>query len=124
MLIPYEELLITGDKESKLIRPTLYDLLAHRAFDYFANNETYLTQPAYVFKIDNPEYLSDNKNFASLNILSADSTADKLYALRLMQELITFHLKDPEPTALIQADIKRLQFVKQMRCLHLKTACI
>ncbi|MFZ1611740.1 MAG: alpha-2-macroglobulin family protein [Chitinophagales bacterium] len=113
LLIPYEELLITGDKESKLIRPTLYDLLAHRAFDYFANNETYLTQPAYVFKIDNPEYLSDNKNFASLNILSADSTADKLYALRLMQELITFHLKDPEPTALIQADIKRLQFVKQ-----------
>lgn len=112
-LIPYEPILINGDVESKMLRPTLYDLLAHRAFDYFANNETYISQPAYVFTIDDPTYLADNKFFAAMQISAQDSAADKLFALQLMQELIRFHLKDPDPAALIQADIKRLQFVKQ-----------
>lgn len=112
LLQPYEDILIKGDAESRILRPTLYDLLAHRAFDYFANSSTYLTKPAYSFTIDNPDFLADNKYFASLDIASVDSTADKLYALQLMQQLIAFHLKDPEPSALIQADLKRLQFVK------------
>ena len=34
------------------IRPTLYDLLAHRAIEYFNNDERDIKKPAYAFEID------------------------------------------------------------------------
>ncbi len=44
-LDPYDPILDTA-KGSKLLRPTLYDFLAHRALDYFMNNEIEVTKPA------------------------------------------------------------------------------
>lgn len=112
-VVQYEYILQTGDKESRLLRPTLYDLLAHRAFDYFANDETYLSQPTYAFALDKEIYFADNKAFADIQITSKDTTSNKLYALDILRTLLRFHLKDPEPSALIDADLKRLQFIWQ-----------
>ncbi len=44
---------ITTESNSDELRPTLYDFLAHRAIDYFTNEKSYLTQPAYKFELDN-----------------------------------------------------------------------
>jgi hypothetical protein len=111
-LAKYNELLIT-QKNSKTFRPTLYDLLAHDALNFFKTNETTITKPAYKFEIDSPKFLGHAKAFSRLTIESKDSTSLQLKALKLYQDLIQFHLKDTSPEALADVDIQRLKFIKQ-----------
>ena len=95
--------ILTTSEGSKKFRPTLYDFLAHRAVDFFMNEEPEITKPAYAFEIDNPNYFSSYSEFQKLQIYSQDSTAMKFYALKLMQDLIAFHNNDKNPQALIDA---------------------
>ncbi|WP_418510861.1 alpha-2-macroglobulin family protein [Corallibacter sp.] len=108
----YDELLIL-QKNSKTFRPTLFDLLAHNALDFYKTNENSITKPAYKFEIDNPKYLSDVKTFSRLEIISKDTTSLQLQALKIFQDLIQFHLKDKSPEALVDVDIERLNFVAE-----------
>ena len=94
-------------------RPVLFDFLAHRAIDFFMDEKTYLTKPNYKFELDNEDLFSNAEKFASLPLESRDSASTKLWTLKLMQEVIRFHLSDANPTALIDADLKRLEFVHQ-----------
>lgn len=49
--------IITADK-SKIFRPTLYDLLANRAIDFFSKDFADLTQPQNAFNINNLQYFN------------------------------------------------------------------
>ena len=100
----------TGMGDDKL-RPTLYDFLAHRAIDYFMDEKSYLAKPAYRFELDTEGSFKDAEGFVKEKFVSQDSTSDKLWALRLMQDVMRFHLADAEPNALIDVDLKRLGFV-------------
>ncbi|RXJ49521.1 alpha-2-macroglobulin family protein [Gelidibacter gilvus] len=110
-LVNYDELLQLS-KNSKQYRPTLFDFLNHNALEFYQTDENSITQPAYKFQIDNPEFLLDAKTFAGLNIRHQDSTSLQLKALKIYQDLITFHFKDKVPYALANVDIQRLHFVK------------
>jgi hypothetical protein len=77
------------------------------------DEEPGITKPAYAFTINSPDYLRDAESFSKLNIVSKDSMAYKYYALRIFQQLISFHLNDNNKNALIDVDLKRLQFVYQ-----------
>lgn len=101
----------TGGEGVDDLRPTLYDFLAHRAIDHFSNEQTYLNAPAYRFYLDQPEYFAPAAAFAALDISSRDSTSFHLKALTLLQDLIQRHLKDADPKAMLDADLKRLDFV-------------
>ncbi|MEO6348576.1 MAG: MG2 domain-containing protein, partial [Aquaticitalea sp.] len=103
--------ILSEQADSKLFRPTLYDLLAHNALDFYETDENSITQPAYKFEIDSPDYLEEAKDFASLSITSKDSTSLQLQALKLYQKLIAFHLKDTDSNALVNVDIERLKFI-------------
>ena len=103
--------ILMEQKNSKSFRPTLYDLLAHNALEFYKTDENSITQPSYKFEIDNPTYLKEAKDFSTLNITAKDSTSLQLHALKLYQKLIVFHLKDKEPYALVDVDIERLNFV-------------
>lgn len=98
-------------KQSQKFRPTLYDLLAHRAIDFFCNSETQLTKPVYAFEIDRNDYFADVNDFIKLAITTKDSLSFEYYALELMQDLLKFHAGDANPQALIDADLKRLIFI-------------
>jgi hypothetical protein len=52
-LTSYEPIIIKGNV--RYLRPTLYDLLAHRALDYFKSDEQDIKKPAYAFEIDQPQ---------------------------------------------------------------------
>ena len=108
----YDDILIT-QKDSKLFRPTLYDFLNHNALDFYKTNETTITKPAYKFEIDNQEFLGDANTFSKLKIESKDSASLQLNALKIYQDLIQFHLKDKDASALADVNIERLLFVKQ-----------
>nr|MCU0391536.1 MG2 domain-containing protein [Thermoflexibacter sp.] len=100
-----------GRDKNRNLRPTLYDLLAHRAVDFFSNTEPEITRPIYKFELDKAEYFANAKDFAQLKIESKDTSAMKLQAIVLLQDLIKFHQNDTNKDALADADLKRIGFV-------------
>jgi len=106
----YDAVIIKGNG-TRRFRPTLYDFLAHRAIDFFTNEDYNLTQPADHFELNNEEYFQPSQQFAKLTIKSKDSLSFDYYAINLLQDLIEFHLNDANPDALIDVELKRLQFV-------------
>jgi uncharacterized protein YfaS (alpha-2-macroglobulin family) len=108
----YEAVLIPGTLNGRKFRPTLYDFLAHRAVDFYMNEENSLTQPAYSFKLDKSDYLSDYEQFANLKLATKDTLSFHFQALEILQQILAFHKNDADKTALADADLKRLRFVK------------
>lgn len=109
----YKELL-TEAKGSKVFRPTLYDLLAHRAIDYFNDDKRNIPEPALAFSIDNKSYFSDATAFTKLKLNDADKNSGTYNAIKKFQELLAFKLnKYNSLDELADADLKRIQFVKE-----------
>ncbi|QNE40522.1 hypothetical protein F1C16_13600 [Hymenobacter sp. NBH84] len=105
-----------GDIEGRALRPTLYDLLAHRAVDGLENDEFYVTRPAEQFELKNPALLSPAADFARLPLQApkADSLNGQFHALRVLQQLTQFRLTDTKnQAALADVDLQRLRFVWQ-----------
>lgn len=107
----YDAIIIKGNVRH--LRPTLYDLLAYRALEYFENDERNITKPAYAFEINQASAFDPASDFVNRKFPTNDSLSLQQKALLIYQELIRFHLKDKKPNALIDADIKRIQFVKE-----------
>ncbi|WP_417867029.1 alpha-2-macroglobulin family protein [Xanthomarina gelatinilytica] len=105
--------ILNEQTNSKHYRPTLYDLLAHNALEFYQTHENSITKPAYKFEIDDEAYLSDSKTFSKLELRSKDSTSLELQALKIYQDLIQFHLKNNQLEALTDANILRYNFVEQ-----------
>ncbi len=99
------------DLDSEKYRPTLFDLLAFRAADFYRTNEAGLTQPADFFSLSDEKYFAAAADFANRPITTTDSLSFKYRALLLYRQIIAFHLHDADPTALIDADMQRLDFV-------------
>jgi hypothetical protein len=96
---------------SEQYRPTLYDFLANRAIDFFSNGNTYLTEPEYKFEINDVFYFSDEKSFIGKKIEAKQTDSLKYKAVLLFQSILKFHIDDRSPDALIDINLKRLQFV-------------
>lgn len=111
---------IINKGNTRQLRSTLFDLLAHRALSYFKSNERDIDKPAYAFEIDNPSYFAPAADFVKLKIEHKDSSALYLHALQLYQELLRFHLADNTPDAMLDADLDRLQFVHQYAVMEKK----
>ena len=105
--------LLQIQKNSRIFRPTLFDLLNHNALEFYKSDENSITKPAYKFDIDDPKYLKAAYSFSKLKIESKDSTSLKLHALKIYQDLIQFHIKDNSLDALTDVNIERLNFVRQ-----------
>ncbi|NML22755.1 alpha-2-macroglobulin [Pseudoflavitalea sp. G-6-1-2] len=110
-LEPYDVLINQGN--TRALRPTLFDLLGHRAVDFFGSEERYVSKPAYSFELDRPEAFADATTFVHTKFQSKDEEALQFRALQLYQRLIKFHLNDANPDALIDVNIKRLEFANR-----------
>ncbi len=120
----YEAVLFKTNNEipnGRTFRPTLYDFLAHRAIDFFMNEESGLAYPAQQFIFNNNEYFGSAEAFAQLKLETADTTSYKFHALKLLQDVISFHLQDDTPDSLVDVDLKRLAFVEQNSVMENKT---
>ncbi|MET7028426.1 alpha-2-macroglobulin family protein [Sediminicola luteus] len=105
--------ILNQQKDSRAYRPTLYDVLAHTALDFYRTSENGITNPSYKFELDKPEYFAPAEEFSALPLIVKDSSSLQLKALKLYQELLTFHQKDPSRLALANVDLERLRFIKQ-----------
>lgn len=93
------------------LRPTLYDLLANQALDFFESDERSLHKPAYAFEITDEAAFAPAAEFTRHHFTTKDTLSLKYKALLMYQELIAFHLKDAKPDALIDVDLERIRFV-------------
>ncbi|MDW8019397.1 MAG: alpha-2-macroglobulin family protein [Chloroherpetonaceae bacterium] len=109
----YDSILDTA-KDSKKYRPTLFDFLAHQALMFYKNEESSLPKPTYEFELTSLDGFKPAKAFARLRFETQDTSSLKYRALRLYQDLIKFHLDDKEPDALIDIDLARLAYVRQI----------
>lgn len=102
---------IINKGNARYLRPTLFDLLAHHALDYFKSSERDIKKAADAFEIDDPAAFTDARSFATHKFKITDSVSLHAKALELFQRLIRFHLNDAKPDALIDVNIDRLSFV-------------
>ncbi len=101
-------------KGSRIFRPTLYDLLANRAIDYFNDDKSNLAEPSNAFSIDDKKYFATVSDFIKIKLNDNDKNSQDYNALKIYQDLLEFRLKDKvNVDALADADLKRLQFVKE-----------
>ena len=114
----FDPILIKGNV--RYLRPTLYDLLAHRALDYFISDERDITKPAYAFEIKDKEVFSTVSGFIQHKFYTKDSASLHYKALLIYQEILAFHRNDAKPDALIDADIERINFANQYGVMEIK----
>jgi len=115
----YDDVLIKYSNSRKF-RPTLYDFLAHRAVDFYMNEEPDITHPAYKFEINSDSYFWNYTDFTKIKIESQDTMSLKYYAIKTLQNIVAFHAADENPQALVDADLKRLRFVKNKSVSEIK----
>ena len=106
----FDPILIKGNV--RYLRPTLFDLLAFRALDYYRNDERYVTKPAYAFELNDSAAFADATIFIKHVFKTSDTVSLHHRALEVYQQLLAFHINDAKQDALIDADIDRLQFVR------------
>ncbi|MGZ4116974.1 MAG: alpha-2-macroglobulin family protein [Bacteroidia bacterium] len=111
---------IVKQVNSRKFRPTLYDFLAHRAVDFYSNEEPDITRPAYKFELNSDSYFWNYNDFVKVKVESKDTLSLKFYAIKILQELTAFHSKDENPQALIDVDLKRLKFVRSKSVSEIK----
>src|SRR5687767_3777360 len=105
-------LLLTEKQNTDDLRPTLYDILMHRALDFFSGTESYLTKPAYDYVLTDPAAFGPAESFVNRSFPTLDSLSNTWKALQWYQELLKFRLSDDRhEAALVDADLKRLRFV-------------
>ncbi len=98
---------------SRRYRPTLFDLLAHRALDFFMSDEPGITRPAAQFHLRGELPFAPAAEFAKAQFANDDTLSFQYQALLIFQELLDFHLRDDAPEARVDVDLKRLDFARQ-----------
>ncbi len=100
-------------ENTRNLRPTLYDFLAHRALEYFMNNENDVNQPAYKFILNDERIFAPAASFINISFTTKDTSSLYFNALHLLQDILRFHINDKTPDALVDADLIRLHFANE-----------
>jgi hypothetical protein len=101
---------LEGDETTRFLRPTLYDLLVHRAFDFYLGDEPELTKPKLPFVLNDPNLFTNSQNFASISFKTSDTTSNFYRGIELLQLASLFHIRRNDTEALADIDLKRLHF--------------
>ena len=106
----FDPVLIKG--ATRDLRPTLFDLLAWRALDYFQTDYRFSNSSDDLL-MENPALFSEALFFMHYGFKGMDSSSNQSTAIGIYQQLLRFHTKDLHLDAWIDADIHRIQFVYQ-----------
>ncbi|MFN0204505.1 MAG: alpha-2-macroglobulin family protein, partial [Bacteroidia bacterium] len=101
------------NSESPKYRPTLYDVLAHRALEFFQSTEYDIARPADAFTLPITQGFAPAAEFAALTFDEKDNLSRDLRTSQIYQQLLGFHLKNNNLPALMEADLSRLTWAKE-----------
>ncbi|MFZ1728597.1 MAG: alpha-2-macroglobulin family protein [Bacteroidota bacterium] len=105
----FEAILVTQSESGKY-RPTLYDILAHRALEFFQNDQVDLPVPQQDFELTGIEALIPAADFIAHTFTSPNPRNTKFQALLIYQQLLRFHLQRGDTDAIVDLDLQRLGF--------------
>lgn len=105
--------ILTGPSASRNLRPTLFDLLAQRALSFYTQDENATARALPTFVINEAKWFSPASSFVMTPPGSDDEIGFTGLAIKVYQALLSFHLRDADPSALVDADLARLQFINQ-----------
>ncbi|MEM0998002.1 MAG: alpha-2-macroglobulin family protein [Bacteroidota bacterium] len=111
--VGYLEAVLDTHPDFRIYRPTLYDLLAHRALEVFRNDIQNLPQPVFAFQLRTPEAFADAATFADLTWESPDTQSTLRHSLRIYQGLTRAHAHDAQAAARVLVDLARLGFARE-----------
>ncbi|MEA3496558.1 MAG: alpha-2-macroglobulin family protein [Bacteroidota bacterium] len=106
----FKDIIIKGDSNQK-IRPTLFDVLAHRAINFYKSNEFANVKPIEEFEIEGKKLLVDAENFINVEIKCKDKSSSKHNVLKHYKELLSFHKNNKYVEAFVISDIERIKYV-------------
>ncbi|MBI1193686.1 MAG: hypothetical protein GC205_11010, partial [Bacteroidetes bacterium] len=105
----------------RALRPTLYDLVAHHALEFYSSAESGLTRPRESFQPNQTELFAPAEEFAAFVLNSPDSLDYRFKALLLYQDLTRFHqLRGAdylERAAQLQLNLDRLGYARSISAL-------
>lgn len=106
----YDALLQKGNTPDSY-RPTLYDFVANYALSFYSAAEQAgnRAEDAFDLRADSPIF-ADNTEFIAWKPATTDEASLKLHAIRLLQELIRFHIEETDKSALLDVELSRLDF--------------
>ncbi|MHB1922328.1 MAG: MG2 domain-containing protein, partial [Chitinophagaceae bacterium] len=108
--------ILMAGKNTSGLRPTLYDLLAHRALHFFTSQAMEADQPSLPVEFSYPQLFGLPEIFATYPFPISDSNSLEEQAMILFQQLEKFHLADANPGALLEVTLQRLQFIRKEYC--------
>ena len=108
----YLPVVVPPKPEALSTAPTLYDLLAERAIDYFSTSDA--SQFDFVKASLDTALLVPVREFITMKL--PEETDTKYRILHLYQNMLELHLKNGDTTALVTTDLDRLNYIKE----HLK----
>jgi hypothetical protein len=92
-------------------RPTVYDFVAHEAIAFLASDVHGRVDPTEARPLEpRGPIFGDRAAFLAWREGRPDESSVLGRAIRLYQELLRFHEKDPDSTALLDVDLERLRF--------------
>ena len=100
-------------KDSKKYRPTLFDFIANNALSFYKTTENAITKPAYKFEVKEKDFHRNYKLKASIYEKEKDSLSLLINALKIYQDLISFHHNTKNKNAFVSIELERLKFLKQ-----------
>ncbi|MEM8888753.1 MAG: MG2 domain-containing protein, partial [Bacteroidota bacterium] len=105
------EAIIVKAKDSELYRPSLYDLLAHKALDYLVTRQYGIIDPIETFDFNFEPLMVSSDDFQKLSWDKPEKLAREIRTFTLFQELIAEH-KGKNDKAFIDLELKRLKYIK------------
>jgi len=110
----FKDLLEKGSLPESL-RPTLFDFVVHEALIFYTSGEQAAALPLDAFEIRaDSDAFAPTVDFIAYSPETTDTASPKYIALHLYQELLKFHLDDPDKDAFIDADLSRLRYVRNV----------
>ncbi|MFN8255114.1 MAG: alpha-2-macroglobulin family protein [Bacteroidales bacterium] len=106
----YDEIISFG-KDSRELRPTLYDFLASKALQFFQRDELTLHRSTDFFQVDKDQYFNQAADFIKMQIICKDSLSMHYYALKIYQDWLGLRLSINNQAALTDLEINRLKFI-------------
>lgn len=106
----YQKLVSNGSVPANY-RPSMYDLLAQHALEFYMAGEQAGSRSIHAFDLmaESP-VLGSLEEFLAWQPQSIDDRAPLLVAVQIFQELLRFHFNDDDPTARLDIDLQRLEF--------------
>ncbi len=107
----YDLVLIHQDNLDYNRWPTIYDLLAENAINFFKKENFHITNFQAKYDFSNPDLLGERAKFYKAAFPAENKKDPGFLALNTFKHLLQFHEKRKDKSAMIHHDLNRLKFV-------------